>query len=394
MNRIKKPALINDGKVRNMRVKLAIIKHELQIYFKDRNTLVSILAMPILFALISVISASFSISSNFEDNYNIYYLGQEMEKTEIQLMEGCILTSQGSGITTFEEFKKNDDYRKSDVVVEFGEESITIYYDSTDTLGETLKDYAKSSIMKIQKTMFYEASSKKMESFEVIETNIGKTRDITGKFASMLLPYLYITTLVSNCLIFVSDHFAGEKEQGIFEKLLLAPVEKKYILTGKTVANSFVGIASSLAYMIPLFVFSNVLDYFNVTGVTNLARISINTESIVLLLLATILLSLFFSSLGMICSMLAKSAKDVSNYTMPVYAITIILSFLAIFRTGRMSQLCYLVPVYNVCLLFQDMLGGELLLSSLIFTIGSAFVCVVVSFWIERKVFQTGSMGC
>lgn len=385
---------MNDRKVQNMRVKLAIIKHELQIYFKDKNTLFSILAMPILFALISVISSSFSISSNYEDNYCIYYLGQEMEKTEIQLMEDCFLTLQGSRITNFDEFKKSDVYQKSDVVVEFEEENITIYYDSTDTLGETLKDYAKSGIIKMQKTMFYEAFSKKFKSLEVIETNIGKTRDITGKFASMLLPYLFITTLVSNCLVFVSDHFAGEKEQGIFEKLLLAPVDKNYILVGKMVANSFVGIVSSLAYMIPLFVFSTVLEYFSIVGVTNLARISINAEDIVLLLLATILLSLFFSSLGMICSMLAKTVKDVSNYTMPIYAITIILAFIAIFRTGRVSELFYLIPIYNVCLLFQDMLGGELLISSLMFTIGSAFFCVVLSFWIERKVFRIGSMGC
>lgn len=371
-----------------MRIDFAIIKYELQKIFTDKHAMFSLLLMPLMYGLLCVVSSALSVGAAYQSSYHIYFLGQEMETVEVPLMEDCSLFLLGSKVESFEEFRQTDTYSSSDVVVEFSDHQIAIYYDSTDVLGDVLKESAKNYVAKMQQAAFLDSLDEKPSLVEVEELNIGKQKDLTNKFASMMLPYLFIMTLLSNCLNFVSDHFAGEKERGVFEKMLLAPIKENSILLGKMVANSLVGLTSSFAYFVSLFAFSALMNILRPSSVTNLTRMSVSSGDIILLLIGAVLLSLLFSGLGMICSMLARTSKDTGNYTVFIFGITFLLAFVAIYRSGGVSNLYYTVPVYNICLLFQDMINGELLLSSLFTTIGCSLVYVILVFLAQLKLFQ------
>ena len=65
--------------------------------------------------------------------------------------------------------------------------------------------------------------------------NVSEDKEVIGKYAGGLLPYIFIAFCFMGCMYPAIDLFAGEKERGTLETLLLTPVNRNAILIGKMI---------------------------------------------------------------------------------------------------------------------------------------------------------------
>ncbi|MFW5864933.1 MAG: ABC transporter permease, partial [Candidatus Izemoplasmataceae bacterium] len=169
-------------------------------------------------------------------------------------------------------------------------------------------------------------------------------RKMAGEGLATLMPMLIVIFLFAGAMSIGPDAIAGEKERGTIATLLITPIKRSEIATGKVVSlavlslisalSSFIGIMASLPALMQM---DNASD-LNIYGIGEYL-------SILGVLMATVL---FIVSLIAVISAYAKTIKEASMFIMPFYFITIIIGILQSFGGGGETAVWLnIVPFYG-----------------------------------------------
>lgn len=368
-------------------MKRLIIKFELMKIVADRHVRQSLLLFPIVFALVSVFSPMLVDGITNHGRYMIYFINLEVEEQEVELTNDVTLNIRETTLESYADYKESELYSEKNVVVERTETGINLYYNSYHSFGNALKEYARAMLEQNEFLLWKSKLEDSADIKEVSVKNIGKTRDLTTMFTAMILPFTFILTLMSDCLSLAGERIAAERENGIFEKMILSPMKAYVILVNKIIANSLAGIVGSGVYFATVFCANRVASVLFKGKIVSYQMLSVTGESVVFILIGALLLSIVYSNLGILCSLLGTSVRETKKYTLFVYAVTYIFAFASIFRTGYCAMGLYLVPVYNFCLLFQDVINGNVVLMKVLAVLFSGFALFLLCLWAEKRAF-------
>jgi len=205
-----------------------------------------------------------------------------------------------------------------------------------------------------------------------------------------ILPYLIILFCFFGAFYPSLDLTAGEKERFTLETLLLAPVSRLEIATGKFVV---VFAAAITAAVLSTTSMALTLTH-GVLPEDAAATLHLEFQPLALLLTASLLLPVaaLFSAMLLGVSLLARSFKEAQSYATPLQLLVIIPAVAALLPDLETDLALAWVPLMNVSLLMKELLKGNYLWDFYIITLSTTVVLTCVVLWLTGMLFRRESV--
>lgn len=355
-----------------------IFHHEMQKILKEKTLLFGFLILPVLTLFVTVGISLLQPRTGQEQNssYVMYFYGIDMEKTNIGSVDEKQIWVENIDVAP-EEFIQSDKFHKCDVLVDFSDiECVEIYYHQSDSVSTYLKMSAESFVRQS-----FDQVYKRMESdvvFRSVEVKDITLKENNNRMIAMLLPYMLILPLTANIASFAGDTVAGDKARGTFYQVMLSPVPPISLIMGKILSVSLISLFSSGLYIGIDVIGSKICEAMHTKDVFGFAGVSVTVPQVLLILLYAVLLCYLFSNLGVLISLFCKDASQAQTAQLPVTLACTIASMMSMFRLGTSPASHYLIPVYNICLIFQDLLNGRAKMENMVMVAVSLLVLAVL----------------
>ncbi|HEV2474018.1 MAG TPA: ABC transporter permease subunit, partial [Chthonomonadales bacterium] len=197
---------------------------------------------------------------------------------------------------------------------------------------------------------------------------------------SIMLPYVLALSGVAGGMYAANDLVAGEKERGSLETLLVTPVSRRDLVTGKFLAVACACLISSLLavigillpFLLPLKAFSWIAR----------GGISISIPAACAILLVQLPLAVLFAGLLIGISTFSRNQKEAQAYLGPLMLLIVVPSMMSMFLKPRPGLAVALVPVLNATMVLKQALGGtyEPLFVAVAFAASALYACAAVGF--------------
>lgn len=357
-----------------------IFGHEMKKILKEKSILFGFIVLPILALLFTVMLSMAKPASDSVSSYNMYFFGVSVDSISIAQMNEkdiYIVSIDESP----EDFMKSENFHDEDVLVDYSDPmDVKIYYHESNDISNYLKSSADSFVRETYSEI-YKGFYPKISFRNVITRDI-RPKEEVNRVIAMLLPYMLILPLTANIANFAGDTIAGDKERGTFYQALLTPVPPLSLIMGKIFAVSLISLASSAIYISCDVLGSRICEALNVQDAFGFAGVHVPPHQFLLILLYAILLCYLFSNLGVLISLFCKDTSHAQIAQIPVTLLCTMAAMLSMFRFGVSPSVHYLIPVYNVCIIFQDILNARvkttnMLLVAVSFIVLSVAVLIV-----------------
>lgn len=240
---------------------------------------------------------------------------------------------------------------------------VNILFDATD-LG--MKERAEDYMEYIER----EERLKRLDQLQIDEqkitpivsnyTNIASSKEMIGKLAGGILPYIFIAFGFIGCMYPAIDLFTGEKERGTLETLLTTPVSRLKILIGKMGVVVLSGLLASLSALLGLYL---SIEVFQLVEDPELLKVihSILSPSFILILFSLSLpLTIFFAGVMIPIAIYAKSFKEAQSIITPLNIVMVLPAMVGFFPGIELNTTTACIPVVNVVLATKDLIAGTI----------------------------------
>lgn len=284
---------------------------------------------------------------------------QEDKSFSILLEEDYEGALKDKRITAALEFSKDFEQRISS-----GDSAqVKIYYDAaeirSDMAAEKLDNVLGAFQDKVVSDRLKERNVDRslLQPVKIHKENLASKEKMGGYFLSMFLPYMIMIMALTGAMYPAIDLTAGEKERGTMETLLISPVSRTEITSGKLLTvftASFITAIVSTASL----VISAGSGFSKFKEMSSGADFSILPLSIVILLLLLLPYCCLASSILLSMSIFARSYKEAQSYISPLLII-IIMPAMASFLPGlELSSGIAFIPFINISLALKEVLLG------------------------------------
>lgn len=213
-----------------------------------------------------------------------------------------------------------------------------------------------------------------------------------------LIPFFIAVWALSGGQMVALDATAGEKERGTLEALLVAPVRRSEVVAGKFLATAATGLSASFMAIVGVLLGGVLLRRVFLPRLgeeaTEMVAVmggvpTFRVETVWILLGSAVLLASAVAALLIAVALFARSFKEAQTYVAPLSFLMIVpalaLQFSDLLDLGRSV---YLVPVMNVMVLIDDVLGGSVSLANVAMAWGTMALLVGVLLAFALRSFQ------
>jgi sodium transport system permease protein len=224
-----------------------------------------------------------------------------------------------------------------------------------------------------------------IEPFEIVKKNQSTFKEIIGKYAGGILPYIFMSFCFMGCMLPAIDLFAGEKERGTIETLLTTPVNRMQILTGKMIVVVAFGLVSATVALVGLFLSLQMVK----DGGEFIALISdILTPSLLITLyLLLIPIAIFFAGIMIPISVYSRSFKEAQSILTPLNVAVIIPTLVGFIPGMELDYTTAFIPIVNVVLATKAVIAGNAEILPLLITFVSLLLLSAIAILISLKQF-------
>ena len=385
-----------------------IFKKELLDTLRDRRTLMMMLVIPILIfpILLNVfvgISASFSEEAankvvkigyfGEEDSYFIEEFNQLPEnvgKKEIvyfsdTLMMKEAIQTDSIQIGIYAQSSFNATMKKHEPA------QLIVFFNGTE---EGMKKRAENYIQQVEKIALQERyldlklNVTELTPIETNYSNVASTKEMIGKLAGGILPYIFIAFGFLGCMYPAIDLFTGEKERGTIETLLTTPVARWQILFGKMGVVVLSGLLAASAALLGLFLSIEVLNLVDNADLLSVVHEILSAKFILLLFSLLLPLIIFFAGIMIPVAVYAKSFKEAQSIITPINLIVVLPAMVGFFPGIKLTAVTASIPVVNIVLSTKELIAGTLDYSLLGLSYFVMILLAVIAVFVSYKQFD------
>jgi sodium transport system permease protein len=200
----------------------------------------------------------------------------------------------------------------------------------------------------------------KITPFLTTYRNVASDKEMFGKLAGGMLPYIFIIFGFIGCMYPAIDLFTGEKERGTIETLLTTPVSRLQILFGKMGVVVLSGITASTCSLLGLFLSLQTLDFGPNIEIMEVANSILSFQFIILLYALLIPLTIFFAGILIPICIYAKSFKEAQSIIAPLNILIILPAMVALTPGVELTSITACIPIVNIALATKDLIAGTL----------------------------------
>ncbi|WP_427340406.1 ABC transporter permease [Caloranaerobacter sp. DY30410] len=343
-----------------------VFRKEMKDTFRDRKTIFTSIIIPILIFPILSLALGSGASEIIEEGTRPIEIAVISENDNgllkyLNTHEGINIVNTDAPEKSLEKLEvkaivKIDKYFDEKVNKgEFG--TVEIIYDESSQkssmayprLKSIINDYSQIIVSKRLKELGTDNNILKVVDIKAI--SVAKEDGFGIIMFSMMLPmFLTIWSAVGG-IPAATDLGAGEKERQTLEPLLTTRINRLSLLIGKYFTVVVAGIIATLASLTG-FIIATKLN-LNLFG--TISNLPINT--ILIIGLFCIGLTLTFSSLELAVSFYARNFKEAQTYLTPVTIIMLIPAYLTMYLDGRAIPKVYFhIPIINIISIIKEAL--------------------------------------
>lgn len=387
---------------------ITIFKKELKDTLRDRRTLIMMLVIPVLVFPI-ILNIFVGVSSSFTEeaaqkalkigivgNRNSYFpeklnaLPEDFGKKELNYLSDSseiIDLIQKDSIdlgfvipTTFDSsFAKMQPAK------------IKMFYDATDLgIDERANNYISQieSLAKQERYIDLQIDEQKLIPFQVDYVNVASKKEMIGKLAGGILPYIFIAFGFIGCMYPAIDLFTGEKERGTIETLLTTPVKRWQILFGKMGVVVLSGLLAASAALLGLFLSIEVFDLVENKELLSVIHEVLSGEFIIMLYGLLLPLTVFFAGVMIPIAVYAKSFKEAQSIITPLNIVMVLPAMVGFFPGIELDPVTAAIPVINIVLATKELIAGTLDLQLLLISFSVMITLAVLAVFVSYKQFD------
>jgi sodium transport system permease protein len=203
--------------------------------------------------------------------------------------------------------------------------------------------------------------------------DVAAARDRGGAALGRILPLLAVLAVLSGASMAALDSFAGERERGTLETLLVQPAPASGIAWGKFGAVLVTGVVALVGNVASLTACAALgLGSLPGAGAEGLAVGGARLALGALLFLPTVVQ--LSAALSLVCAR-ASSFREGQHYVFPLTLVVVIPAAVALTPTVELDYAWALVPISGPALALRDALSGQLALGPV------AVLCAATLFW-------------
>ena len=377
----------------------AIYKKELLDLVRDRRTLISMIAVPVLvFPLLMVVGSRVvrSMDQKSKDEAKTMTVAVHAADPEIAAAvrkAGLLVTEEAGDVRSRVESKKS---------IAAVEEipgpvpMLQVYADEANPPSRGTADTIRAALgeLKAERVRRSLRSSGIAESvltpFQVKRVNVAPPRKMAGMVWGTMLGYLLLLTMFTGGMYPVIDMTAGEKERKTLETFLASPAGRDEIVLGKILAAM-----TAIAITAALTLTSVVASVRNMrAGAGNeemkamLNTMPLDSNTMGLIALTLIPLIVFSASAMMAIAIHARSFKEGSSYLQPLMLAVIFPALLGGMPGMELTPAMCLIPIFNASQLIRAIMLGEFSMSAFGITFAANMVYAAIAFVIARRRFE------
>jgi sodium transport system permease protein len=392
---------------RNIRV---VYAKELLDLLRDKRTIISMIAVPIL--IMPVIMLSFAtlttklVGAARQEIPKVMILGGKdspetlSELKALKTVEIAPASDDFTNLISDKQIRAAVEIPKGfDEALRKGENATVRIYVYQGELKSTFADETLESFFRQRKETIISnrlATARVPMSiltpFLVERSNVAPPQKVSGNIVGMILPYLVIIMCMTGSMYPAVDLTAGEKERGTMETLLTSPVERKHLVIGKVLVVMTASIVTaSLALTsnaVSLTVMKTLLSGSGKGGLP----LAINASTLPVVGVIMLPLAAFFAAVMVAVGLYSRSAKEANSYLQPLLIVTILPALAAALPGVELNARLALVPILNVSLLSRELLTGTYSFPHIAIVFGAMCCYAGLAIWAAVAAFNRESV--
>lgn len=356
------------------------IKKELRSILRDKKTLMTLLAFPLLIPVMIFLYAYMYESADDTTKYLIG-INYEPNTTEITLMEEVNL-----------EYEVYDDKESLEEAYNAGKISGYINYQEEENKYYlyTNEDSEEGMYVSSYAVSYLEGYNQYLAKLYLIGEDIDVDKayanleyeviDLDGENFILIMMFTVSFTYIVMSIVMATTNMATsatavEKENGTLETILTFPIRVKELVIGKYLATVIMGILAAFIGLV-LTLGSLVIATNSFTVFKDIV-FNFNVGSVLVAILVVVLASFFIAGLSMAVTSFAKTYKEAQSMSSVLNMLTIIPMFISILGV-EIQKWYYLVPILNYTQVLMDIFSGKFDVFAILMVILSSVVYVVV----------------
>jgi sodium transport system permease protein len=218
--------------------------------------------------------------------------------------------------------------------------------------------------------------------------NIASDKEMIGKLAGGILPYIFIAFGFIGCMYPAIDLLTGEKERGTMETLLTTPVTRWQILLGKMGVVVLSGLTAASCALLGLFVSIEVMDMIPNKEILGVVHSILSPGFIVMMYSLLIPLTVFFAGVMIPIAIYAKSFKEAQSIITPLNIVMVLPAMVGFFPGIELNALTAAIPVVNVVLSTKELIAGTLEIGHVVISVTIMVTLALLAVFVSYKRFD------
>ncbi len=385
-----------------------LFKKELKDTLRDRRTLIMMLVIPVLiFPIILNVFVGVSESFNEKAAKKIVQIGfvgpadsylTEKWDTLPAKLGTKEINKYGDSISMIEDLRKDSlqigiviEDNFDALLTEHKPASVKVYYNGTDFGMVNRAEAYLEAIEEIAKQERYiemELNQEELTPLDVSYNNVASDKEMIGKLAGGILPYIFIAFGFLGCMYPAIDLFTGEKERGTLETLLTTPVARWQILFGKMGVVVLSGLLASSFALLGLFLSIEVLDLVKDKELLAVSHSILSPKFVLMLYGLLFPLTVFFAGVMIPVAVYAKSFKEAQSIITPLNIVMVLPAMIGFFPGIELNEITAAIPVVNIVLATKELIAETLDVGLLLLSFGVMVTLAVGAVFISYKRFD------
>jgi sodium transport system permease protein len=198
--------------------------------------------------------------------------------------------------------------------------------------------------------------------FDIREENVAPAEKVGGAILGGLVPYFIILLCLTGAMYPAMDLTAGEKERGTIETILCSPVSRTHLVLGKFLMVLTASLATAALAITSMAVSFGVGKKMLLGAARGSAadalQITITGKAVVSVFFMVLPLAVLFSAALLAISLFAKSFKEAQSYLSPLMIVVLLPAVAALLPGVELNAGLALVPVLNTSLVSKEIVTG------------------------------------
>jgi len=209
--------------------------------------------------------------------------------------------------------------------------------------------------------------------------------EVIGKYAGGILPYIFMAFCFMGCMLPAIDLFAGEKERGTIETLLVTPVNRVHVLVGKMIVVTSFGLLSATIALVGLV--GSLYLMGDGGALTDAIAKIVTPQLVITLYLLLIPVAIFFAGIMIPVSVYARSFKEAQSILTPLNISFSVPATLGFLPGLELTYTTAWIPIVNVVMATKAIIAGNAEMGPMIITFVSLLVLSALAVFVSFKQF-------